>query len=91
MIQKEKEFHKASPKDVFRIKDLHSIVKDDGSIDHNVMEDEMMHFETNGCKAINHIINGEKISDEDKSWIAYFWAFANFKNTLLFVVVSKNP
>ncbi len=64
----------ASPKDVFRIKDLHSIVKDDGSIDHNVMEDEMMHFETNGCKAINHIINGEKISDEDKSWIAYFWA-----------------
>ncbi len=63
-----------SPKDVFRIKDLHSIVKDDGSIDHNMIEDEMMHFEGKGCKAISQIISGSEFTSECKGWIACLWA-----------------
>ena len=63
-----------SPKDVFRIKDLHSIVKDDGSIDHNMVEDEMMKFESKGCKAIGEILDGKELTDERKGWVSCFWA-----------------
>ena len=63
-----------SPKDVFRIKDLHSIVQDDGSIDHNAVEDEMMNFESKGCKAIAEILDRKNLTDERKGWIACFWA-----------------
>lgn len=63
-----------SPKDVFRIKDFHSIVKGDGSIDHNMIEDQMMKFEASGCKAIGQIIEGKELTDNRKGWIACLWA-----------------
>lgn len=63
-----------SPKDVFRIKDFHSIIKDDGSTDHNMVEDEIMKYESAGCKAISNIIKGEELTDDNKESIASLWA-----------------
>ncbi|PCI52975.1 MAG: hypothetical protein COB36_14040 [Alphaproteobacteria bacterium] len=57
----------SSPKDVFLKKKLHSVTKDDGSIDHNFIEDEFMQIESKGLKAVKSIIEECQIHTELKS------------------------
>lgn len=60
----------STPKDVFLQKNLHSVVTDDGSVDHNMVEDEFMHLEGNGLKATNEILAGGEFTYERKDWAA---------------------
>ncbi|MCB9973112.1 MAG: DUF4238 domain-containing protein [Rhodospirillales bacterium] len=46
----------SSPKDAFRIKKFHSIVKDDGTEDHNLVEDIFMEHEGKACAYIRIVV-----------------------------------
>ena len=69
----------STPKDAFLQKNLHSIVTNDGSFDHNMMEDEFMVFESNGLKAINEILSGHELTYERKDYLAAFMALQQLR------------
>ena len=69
----EKKIEPSSPGDAFRRKKFHSVVKDDGSTDHNVVEDYLMEFEGHGSRNIKKLIYGEHITQEERQWIASLW------------------
>lgn len=63
---KEKTIKPSSPGDAFRIKKLHSIVKEGGEVDHNSVEDWLMQFEGNGCATIKKLLAGNEISQDER-------------------------
>ena len=64
----------SSPKDAFVEKNLHSLVKEGGEVDHNLVEDSFMEIEGNGLNAIRKIIENGKIFADDIDWMATFVA-----------------
>ncbi|MCB1784532.1 MAG: DUF4238 domain-containing protein [Alphaproteobacteria bacterium] len=70
---KEKTIKPSSPGDAFRIKKLHSIVKEGGEVDHNSVEDWLMQFEGNGCATIKKLLAGNEISQDEREWLCSMW------------------
>lgn len=69
----------SSPKDAFLQKNLHTLVKEGGELDHNLVENEFMEIEGHGAKAINEIIHGEIISGNRKSHLATLVALQHLR------------
>lgn len=69
----------STPKDVFLQRNLHSVITNDGTVDHNMIEDEFMQLEGNGLKAINEILAGGDFTDERKDWAAVLLALQQLR------------
>lgn len=69
----------SSPKDVFLQKNLHTVITDDGNVDHNLVEDEFMRFETSGLQAANEILSGGELTFERKDWLAVLIALQHLR------------
>jgi len=72
----------SAPRDVFLQKNLHSIVTNDGSVDHNMVEDEFMCLEGNSLKVVNEILSGAEMTDERKDWLAVLVALQKLRTPL---------
>ncbi len=72
--REQKRISYASPSDVFRIKKLHTVIDDNGTEDHNIVENVLMKFEEKGIGIIRKIIEGALPTGEDREWLAQFWA-----------------
>ena len=80
---KEDTIRPASPKDVFRIKNLHSIVKEGDEVDHNMVEDWLMSFERDGCVAIKKLLAGKSISQDERKSLCDMWGLQIIRTPIM--------
>jgi hypothetical protein len=67
-------FSSVSPKNCMLVNDYHSVVLEDGRVDHNLIEDQFMVTETLGLKALRNFIDTKHLNSENKMYIADLWA-----------------
>src|SRR4051812_33989823 len=79
----------ASPKDVFAVRELHTIQREHGIEDRNFVEDYLMDFEDKGVVALRKFISARILSDEDRSNVAMFWALQLVRTPVVRAGVSE--
>jgi len=85
----EEKVAQASPRDVFVIKDFHTVVLKEGGKDHNTLEDLLMDLENEGIPSIRKFIENGSIEDDDRRRIAAIWAIQYLRTPAIRDMVDK--
>lgn len=64
----------SAPRDAFVERDLHTIIRNDGTRDRNSVEDLLAKFESNGIDGLRSLIDNGSICDDVRRSIANIWA-----------------